>query len=107
MILYDYVLSPDCYKVRLLASLVGAPLELRAVDQGVDARTGCGQPGLEQIALVGQRLNLLRQQGVGPLQFFMAQQQVFHTFGDLVDEIVVGHGTRRQRAIRHCSGSVT
>jgi glutathione S-transferase len=32
MILYDYILSPDCYKVRLLASFVGAPLELRAVD---------------------------------------------------------------------------
>ena len=32
MILYDYILSPDCYKVRLLASLVGARLDLRAVD---------------------------------------------------------------------------
>ena len=32
MILYDYVLSPDCYKVRLLAALVGAKLDLRAVD---------------------------------------------------------------------------
>lgn len=32
MILYDYILSPSCYKVRLLASLLDAPLELRAVD---------------------------------------------------------------------------
>lgn len=32
MILHDYVLSPDCYKVRLLAALVGLRLELRAVD---------------------------------------------------------------------------
>lgn len=32
MILYDYVLSPDCYKVRLLAALTGAKLTLRAVD---------------------------------------------------------------------------
>lgn len=32
MILYDYVLSPDCYKVRLLAALTGAPLTLRPVD---------------------------------------------------------------------------
>ena len=32
MILYDYVLSPDCYKVRLLASLTGAKLDLRSVD---------------------------------------------------------------------------
>ncbi|MEO0386412.1 MAG: glutathione S-transferase family protein [Pseudomonadota bacterium] len=32
MILYDYILSPSCYKVRLLASLLGAPLDLRPVD---------------------------------------------------------------------------
>lgn len=32
MILYDYILSPSCYKVRLLASLLGVQLELRAVD---------------------------------------------------------------------------
>ncbi|MCH2078199.1 MAG: glutathione S-transferase family protein [Rhodobacteraceae bacterium] len=32
MILYDYILSPSCYKVRLLASLLGVKLELRAVD---------------------------------------------------------------------------
>ena len=32
MILYDYILSPSCYKVRLLASLLGVELELRPVD---------------------------------------------------------------------------
>ncbi|OIQ32214.1 MAG: glutathione S-transferase [Alphaproteobacteria bacterium MedPE-SWcel] len=32
MILYDYILSPSCYKLRLLASLLDVPLELRAVD---------------------------------------------------------------------------
>lgn len=32
MILYDYILSPSCYKVRLMAALVGADLELRPVD---------------------------------------------------------------------------
>ena len=32
MILYDYALSPDCYKIRLLAALTGAKLTLRAVD---------------------------------------------------------------------------
>lgn len=32
MKLYDYILSPSCYKVRLLAALLGIPLELRAVD---------------------------------------------------------------------------
>ncbi|MEJ6709784.1 MAG: glutathione S-transferase family protein [Amylibacter sp.] len=32
MILYDYVLSASCYKVRLLASLLGIPLTLEAVN---------------------------------------------------------------------------
>ena len=32
MILYDYLLSPDAYKVRLMAALIGAKLDLRAVD---------------------------------------------------------------------------
>lgn len=32
MILYDYILSPSCYKVRLLAALIGVPLEIRSVD---------------------------------------------------------------------------
>lgn len=32
MILHDYVLSPDCYKVRLLAALTGVTLTLRPVD---------------------------------------------------------------------------
>lgn len=32
MRLYDYVLSPSCYKVRLMAALAGVALELRPVD---------------------------------------------------------------------------
>lgn len=32
MKLYDYILSPDCYTVRLMASLIGVPLTLRPVD---------------------------------------------------------------------------
>lgn len=32
MILYDYILSPDAYKVRLMAALAGAKLDLLAVD---------------------------------------------------------------------------
>lgn len=32
MILYDYILSPDAYKVRLMADLAGVKLDLRAVD---------------------------------------------------------------------------
>lgn len=32
MILYDYVLSASCYKVRLMASLIGVPLTLKAVN---------------------------------------------------------------------------
>ncbi|MBY5623846.1 glutathione S-transferase family protein [Rhizobium leguminosarum] len=32
MKLYDYILSPSCYKVRLMAALAGVKLELRPVD---------------------------------------------------------------------------
>lgn len=32
MKLYDYILSPSCYKVRLMAALTGVKLEIRAVD---------------------------------------------------------------------------
>lgn len=32
MKLYDYVLSPSCYKVRLMAALTGVKLEIRPVD---------------------------------------------------------------------------
>lgn len=32
MILYDYVLSASCYKVRLMAALLGKPLTLRAIN---------------------------------------------------------------------------
>ncbi|TWF52373.1 glutathione S-transferase family protein [Neorhizobium alkalisoli] len=32
MKLYDYILSPSCYKVRLMAALAGAALELKPVD---------------------------------------------------------------------------
>lgn len=32
MILYDYILSASCYKVRLMASLIGVPLTLKAVN---------------------------------------------------------------------------
>lgn len=32
MILYDYVLSASCYKVRLMAALIGQPLQLHAVN---------------------------------------------------------------------------
>lgn len=32
MKLYDYILSPSCYKVRLMAALAGVKLDIRAVD---------------------------------------------------------------------------
>ena len=38
MILHDYVLSPSCYKIRLMAALTGLPLELKPVN---------AYPGLE------------------------------------------------------------
>lgn len=47
MILYDYILSPSCYRVRLLAALLGAPLELRPVD----VHPGAEQRGEALLAL--------------------------------------------------------
>ncbi|TGT14446.1 glutathione S-transferase family protein, partial [Mesorhizobium sp. M3A.F.Ca.ET.174.01.1.1] len=32
MKLYDYVLSPSCYKARLMAALAGVKLDIRPVD---------------------------------------------------------------------------
>lgn len=47
MKLYDYVLSPSCYKVRLMAALVGTELTLRAVD----FHPGAEHRGRELLAL--------------------------------------------------------
>ena len=47
MKLYDYILSPSCYKVRLMASLVGVTLELRPVD----FHPGAEHRGSELLAL--------------------------------------------------------
>ena len=48
MILYDYVLSPCCYRARLMASLVGERLETVAVDF---------HPGAEQRSLAFRAIN--------------------------------------------------
>lgn len=48
MILYDYVLSPECYTARLLGSLLGRPLETVAVDV---------HPGTEQKSRAFRRIN--------------------------------------------------
>ncbi|RCW22572.1 glutathione S-transferase [Ciceribacter lividus] len=47
MKLYDYVLSPSCYKVRLMAALAGVKLELRPVD----FHPGAEHRGAEILAL--------------------------------------------------------
>lgn len=47
MILYDYILSPSCYRVRLLAALLGVRLDLRAVD----VHPGAEQRGEALLAL--------------------------------------------------------
>lgn len=48
MILYDWILSPSCYRVRLMAALAGVPLTLRAVDF---------HPGAEQRGAALRTLN--------------------------------------------------
>lgn len=55
MKLYDYVLSPSCYKVRLLAALLGTKLTLRPVDF---------HPGAEHL---GPELLLLNPAGSIPI----------------------------------------
>ncbi|CAN7657737.1 glutathione S-transferase family protein [Pararhizobium sp. LjRoot235] len=47
MKLYDYILSPSCYKVRLLAALTGVKLDIRPVD----FHPGAEHRGLELLAL--------------------------------------------------------
>ena len=48
MILYDYILSADCYAIRLMAALSGVPLELQPVDV---------HPGQEQLSVAFRRIN--------------------------------------------------
>ena len=40
-----------------------------------------------------QALDLLGQQAIGALQLFVAEQKMLHTFGNLIDQVVVGHGS--------------
>ncbi|MFF0946351.1 glutathione S-transferase family protein [Rhizobium leguminosarum] len=47
MKLYDYILSPSCYKVRLMAALTGVKLDLRPVD----FHPGAEHRGAELLAL--------------------------------------------------------
>ena len=60
--------------------------------QRIDPRARRVQAGLERVALVRQRGDLLRQQGVGPLQFLVANEQAVDAFGNLVDLGRVCHG---------------
>ncbi|CDM61663.1 MULTISPECIES: glutathione S-transferase family protein [Rhizobium] len=47
MKLYDYILSPSCYKVRLMAALTGVKLDIRPVD----FHPGAEHRGLELMAI--------------------------------------------------------
>lgn len=40
---------------------------------------------------MGQQADLVVQQAVGALQFFVAQQKLLYAFGDLVDLVLVRH----------------
>ncbi len=53
MKLYDYILSPSCYKVRLMAALTGVKLDIRPVD----FHPGAEHRGLELLALNPRRLD--------------------------------------------------
>jgi hypothetical protein len=68
----------------------------QTLNQGVNARAGGRQFGLEQVALVRQGQHLLMQQCIGLMQLFVAEQKVLNPVCNLVD----GGG------IRHVSGIV-
>jgi hypothetical protein len=40
---------------------------------------------------------LLGQQSIRALELFVAQQQVIHTLGDLIDGVGIGHGKQGKR----------
>ena len=63
-----------------------------AFEQGVDPGAGRAQARFERVALLGQGLHLLAEQGVGALQFLVAQQQTLNALGDLIEDGVVRHG---------------
>lgn len=67
----------------------------QSLNEGVYARTGGGQLGLEQVALVRNGQHLLLQQCIGLLQFFVPKQEVLDAFCNLVD----GGGVRHVRAV--------
>jgi hypothetical protein len=48
------------------------------------------------VSFQAQRLHLLDQQSVGSLELFVAQQQMIHTFGDLIDGVGMGHGNQEK-----------
>ena len=70
------------------------------IDQGVDAVPRSAQTGLEQVALMAELLDLLCQQGIGALQFFVTHKQALHALGDLIDLGGVGHGTCILRSLK-------
>ena len=72
----------------------------QAIDQRVDAVTRCTQTGFEQVAFMAELLDLLCQQGIGALQFFVAHKQAFHALGDLIDLGGVGHGVGILRSLK-------
>jgi hypothetical protein len=58
----------------------------QAINQCVNAVAGRAEAGFEQVALVGELLHLAGQQGIGALQFFVAQQQMLDALGNLIDQ---------------------
>lgn len=62
-------------------------------EQGIDPGPGRAQARAKRVALLGQLVNLLAEQGVGALQLLVAQKEPLDTFGDLVEMGWVRHGS--------------
>jgi hypothetical protein len=63
----------------------------QTVDQGINALAGGAQARLEQVALQGDLLDLLAEQGIGALEFFVAHEQTLDAFGNLINQRLVWH----------------
>lgn len=55
----------------------------QALDQGIDARSRCSQPGAQVVAFGGDRGELLCELRVRLLQCFVAQKQPFYPVGEV------------------------
>ena len=62
------------------------------LEQRIEPRARRGEPRLERIAFARERVDLVLQQRIGALHFFVAHEQTLDALGDLVDTARCRHG---------------